>query len=138
MRQRQWRARQAVPQRLMPRSSRRRDPHQERGETDAGGDFFGAFDEWYGALWNDLGRALKEVHSDRRAAQVEVVKAGRTSILWLGDLEPGEVVENRSWSTWPAARTVEAPHRHHAAGGHGGRAGDYLAVCRLPTGRMRT
>ena len=28
------------------------------GETDSGGDFFGAFDEWYGGLWPALGQAL--------------------------------------------------------------------------------
>ena len=56
---------------------------KERGETDAGGDFFGAFEEWYGALWGDLGRALgKEVQAAPTGGQlqVDVVKTpGRTS-----------------------------------------------------------
>ena len=28
------------------------------GETDSGGDFFGAFDDWYAGLWPALGKAL--------------------------------------------------------------------------------
>ncbi|WP_457102233.1 flavodoxin domain-containing protein, partial [Microbacterium sp. P5_E9] len=35
-----------------------------RGEADAGGDFFGAFDEWAHGLWADLGTALGRAVAD--------------------------------------------------------------------------
>ena len=95
---------------------------RQRGETDAGGDFFGAFDEWYGALWADLGRALgKEVQAAPTGGQlqVEVVKAGRTAILRAGRpaaRRGGR--EPRAGRHGVAARPLEAPHRHRAARGH--------------------
>ncbi|HEU5267750.1 MAG TPA: cytochrome P450, partial [Jatrophihabitans sp.] len=57
---RQWaRTYQAVPKRfdesLAAAGATRL---RERGGTDAGGDFFGAFEEWYAELWKDLGAAL--------------------------------------------------------------------------------
>lgn len=97
---RQWaRTYQAVPKRFdaaLEAASATRI--RARGETDAGGDFFGAFDEWYAGLWPELGRALgKEVQAAPTGAQlqVELVTAGRTAILRLGELQYGEVVENR-------------------------------------------
>ena len=105
---------------------------KERGETDAGGDFFGAFDEWYGALWTDLGRALgKEVQAAPTGGQlqVEVVKAGRTAILRLGDLEHGEVVENRELVDMSSPLGRSKRHIDIALPeGMSYRAGDYLAV----------
>ena len=105
---------------------------KERGETDAGGDFFGAFDEWYGALWGDLGRALgKEVQAAPTGGQlqVEVVKTGRTSILRLGDLEHGEVVENRELVDMKSPLGRSKRHIDIALPeGMSYRAGDYLAI----------
>src|SRR5678815_3844294 len=71
---------------------------RERGETDAGGDFFGDFDRWYEGLWSDLGGALgKRVQALPSGGQleVEVLKVGRTALLRLADLQHGEVVANR-------------------------------------------
>ena len=102
-----------------------------RGETDSGGDFFGAFDEWYAGLWPDLGEALgKTVQAASGGGlQVELVSSGRTAILRLGELQYGEVVENRELVDMgnPLGRSK----RHidiRLPDGMGYRAGDYLAV----------
>ncbi|OUM02409.1 bifunctional cytochrome P450/NADPH--P450 reductase [Variovorax sp. JS1663] len=97
---RQWaRTYQAVPQRfdaaLEAAGATRLRP---RGETDAGGDFFGAFDEWYAALWTDFGQALgKQVKATPAGTQLQVerLKDGRAALLRLGDLQHGEIKENR-------------------------------------------
>ena len=72
---------------------------KERGETDAGGDFFGGFEAWYAELWETLGAALgKEVAVGAKpevALDVEVVRSGRAAALNLGDLHHGRVIENR-------------------------------------------
>jgi cytochrome P450/NADPH-cytochrome P450 reductase len=106
-----------------------------RGEADAGGDFFGAFDQWYEGLWADLGRALGVAVAEKPAApafDVEVLKAGRESMLQLSELEQGTIVENRELidrATVEAARMRSKRHLQIAlpAGMHY-RAGDYLAV----------
>jgi len=131
---RQWaRTYQAVPKRfdaaLEAAGATRLRP---RGETDAGGDFFGAFDEWYEGLWADLGQALgKQVQlaPEGGGLQVEVLQAGRSAILRLGDLQHGEVTENRELVNMSSefARSkrhieIELPE------GMSYRAGDYLAV----------
>lgn len=132
---RQWaRTYQAVPKRfdaaLEAAGATRIRP---RGETDAGGDFFGAFDEWYAGLWPELGRTLgKEVQAAAPTGaqlQVELVTAGRTAILRLGELQYGEVVENRELvdMSSPMGRSkrhidITLPE------GMSYRAGDYLAV----------
>ena len=87
---------------------------------------------WYGALWGDLGRALgKEVQAAPTGGQlqVEVVKAGRTAILRLGDLEHGEVVENRELVDMASPLGRSKRHIDIALPeGMSYRAGDYLAV----------
>jgi cytochrome P450/NADPH-cytochrome P450 reductase len=131
---RQWaRTYQAVPKRfdaaLEAAGATRIKP---RGETDSGGDFFGAFDEWYGELWGDLGRALgKQVQAAPTGGQlqVEVLKAGRTAILRLSDLEHGEVVENRELVDMASPLARSKRHIDIALPeGMSYRAGDYLAV----------
>ena len=131
---RQWaRTYQAVPKRFdaaleAAGATRVRD----RGETDAGGDFFGDFDRWYEGLWSDLGRALgKRVQAAPSGGhlEVEVLKAGRTALLRLADLQHGEVVANRELvdMTSPLGRSK----RHIEIAlpdGMSYRAGDYLAV----------
>ena len=131
---RQWaRTYQAVPKRfdaaLEAAGAVRIRP---RGETDAGGDFFGAFDEWYGGLWSDFGRALgKEVQAAPTGTQLQVehIKAGRTAILRLGDLQHGEVIENRELVDMASPLGRSKRHIDIALPeGMSYRAGDYLAV----------
>ncbi|HMN21532.1 MAG TPA: cytochrome P450 [Ottowia sp.] len=131
---RQWaRTYQAVPKRLdAALAAAGAACALARGETDSGGDFFGAFDEWYGGLWPALGRALgKQVQAAPSGTQLQVerMQAGRSSILRVGDLEYGEVVENRELVNMdsPLARSK----RHidiRLPEGMSYRAGDYLAV----------
>ncbi len=130
---RQWaRTYQAVPKRLdaalEAAGAQRVRP---RGETDSGGDFFGAFDEWYGGLWPELGQALgKRVQAAPSGTQlqVELVESGRTTILRVGDLQHGEVIENHELVDMnsPLGRSK----RHidiRLPEGMSYRAGDYLA-----------
>lgn len=131
---RQWaRTYQAVPKRLdAALAAAGATRAQDRGETDSGGDFFGAFDEWYGGLWPALGQALgKQVQATPGGTQlrVERVQAGRSAILRVGDLAYGEVVENRELVNMasPLARSkrhidIRLPEDMSY------RAGDYLAV----------
>ncbi len=131
---RQWaRTYQAVPKRVdaaFARAGARRIA--ERGETDSGGDFFGAFDEWYAKLWPSLAMAL-----GREAAappvtsglQIEFVKAGRESALRLGELQQGSVVENRELVDMTAAGARSKRHVEFVLpDGMTYRAGDYLVV----------
>lgn len=131
---RQWaRTYQAVPKRfdaaLESAGAVRIRP---RGETDAGGDFFGAFDEWYGGLWSDFGRALgKQVQAAPTGTQLQVehIKGGRTAILRLGDLQHGEVIENRELVDMESPLGRSKRHIDIALPeGMSYRAGDYLAV----------
>ena len=131
---RQWaRTYQAVPKRFdaaMEAAGATRI--RPRGETDSGGDFFGAFDEWYEGLWGDLGRLLgKPVQAAPTGGhlQVEVVKAGRGALLRLADLEHGEVVENRELVDMNSPLGRSKRHIDIALPeGMSYRAGDYLAV----------
>lgn len=131
---RQWaRTYQAIPKRVdeaLEAASATRIV--ARGEADASGDFFGAFDAWYGDLWPSLAAALgtrvTEVH-DAPAVSVEFVGRGRTTILRQEDLSVGTLVENRELTNLssPLARSkrhfeIELPE------GMAYRAGDYLAV----------
>jgi cytochrome P450/NADPH-cytochrome P450 reductase len=131
---RQWaRTYQAVPKRLdaaLQQAGATRI--NERGETDSGGDFFGAFDAWYSALWSALGAALGKAPvalEPTNTLDVEFVKAGRETALRLGDLEQGTVIANRELvdMTKPGAQS----RRHveiRLPQGVTYRTGDYLAV----------
>ncbi|HTJ06007.1 MAG TPA: cytochrome P450 [Caldimonas sp.] len=105
---------------------------RERGETDAGGDFFGDFDRWYEGLWGDLGRALgKRVQAAPSGGrlEVEVLKVGRTALLRLADLQHGEVVANRELVDMQSPLGRSKRHIEIALpDGMSYRAGDYLAV----------
>ncbi|MEE7501949.1 bifunctional cytochrome P450/NADPH--P450 reductase [Methylobacterium mesophilicum] len=103
----------------------------DRGETDAGGDFFGGFDEWYAGLWQDLGRALgrEAVEPSAAGLDVEIVRSGRETALRLSDLDRGRVLENRELVdlSSPLGRSK----RHIVIAlpeGMTYRTGDYLAV----------
>ncbi|TAN12824.1 MAG: cytochrome P450 [Burkholderiaceae bacterium] len=131
---RQWaRTWQAIPKRLdAALHAAGATRASERGETDSGGDFFGAFDEWYAGLWSALGKALdKPVQAAPVGAQlhVERVQDGRTSILRLGDLAYGEVVENRELVNMQAPGARSKRHIDiRLPAGMSYRAGDYLSV----------
>jgi cytochrome P450/NADPH-cytochrome P450 reductase len=103
-----------------------------RGETDAGGDFFGAFDEWYAGLWGDLGRALGKAQVAQEEAaglEVEVVRTGRESALRLADLQQGAIVENRELVNMSAPHARSKRHIEIALPtGMTYQSGDYLAV----------
>ena len=131
---RQWaRTWQAVPKRIdaaFARAGARRIA--ERGETDSGGDFFGAFDEWYAALWPRLATALgREAAAPAPATglRIEFVKAGRESALRLGELQQGTVVDNRELVDMTAAGARSKRHIEFALPeGMTYRTGDYLVV----------
>jgi len=104
---------------------------KERGETDAGGDFFGGFEDWYASLWTDLGNALgKEPAAVAPVAiEVEVVRSGREAALRLTDLGQGRVVLNRELVDMTSARARSKRHLEIALpAGMSYRTGDYLAV----------
>lgn len=131
---RQWaRTYQAIPARvdeaLAGAGATRIRP---RGEADAAGDFFGAFEAWYGTLWADLAAALGRraaAADEGPAVTVEVVPQGRNLILQQDELRFGQLVANRELvdMTSPLGRSkrhleIELPE------GMTYRAGDYLAV----------
>lgn len=107
-----------------------------RGEADAGGDFFGAFDEWYENLWGDLARALGHAVAAKPAApefDVEVLRTGRENALQLNELEQATIVANRELVRFDAAPgTGSARSKRHLEialpPGMSYRSGDYLAV----------
>lgn len=131
---RQWaRTYQAIPRRVDAALAKAGASRlAERGETDSGGDFFGAFDEWYAAFLPRLRAALGKEGSGPAAAaglQVEFVKSGRESALRLGDLQQGAVVENRELVDMSAANARSKRHIELSLPeGMSYRAGDYLAV----------
>ncbi|MEO9062884.1 MAG: cytochrome P450 [Burkholderiaceae bacterium] len=106
-----------------------------RGEADVGGDFFGAFDEWYEGLWSDLGKALGHAVAEKPSApafDVEVLKAGRESALQMSELEQGTIVDNRELVNVVALDPSRLRSKRHLQialpAGMTYRSGDYLAV----------
>ncbi|XXY46158.1 cytochrome P450 [Sorangium sp. So ce269] len=103
-----------------------------RGEADASGDFFGAFDAWYATLWADLTAALGKtvtVIGEGPAVTVELVTRGRAATLRQDELRVGQLVVSRELvdMTSPLGRSkrhfeIELPE------GMTYRSGDYLAV----------
>lgn len=140
---RQWaRTYQAIPKRVdaaleAAGAARLHD----RGEGDSGGDFFGAFDEWLAGFWPVLAESFGKAAAAVEAIQplrVEFVSGGRASMLRLGDMEPGEVVENRELVDMGAPGARSKRHIEIALPeGMTYRAGDYLAVlARNPRGQV--
>ena len=131
---RQWaRTYQAIPKRVDAALARAGATRlAERGETDSGGDFFGAFDEWWAGFLPRLHEALGKDAAAAPAAsglQVEYVKDGREGALRLGDLQRGSVVENRELVDMSAPHARSKRHLEFSLpGGMTYRAGDYLAV----------
>lgn len=104
---------------------------KERGETDAGGDFFGGFEDWHAGLWADLGKALgrETAEAPQRGIEVEVVRAGREAALRLTDHGLGRVLENRELVDMTSPHARSKRHLEIALPeGMSYRAGDYLAV----------
>lgn len=131
---RQWaRTWQAVPKRVEAAFQRAGAAAVlERGEADAAGDLFGAFEDWCARLWPALAAAQGRdavTPSAETALDVEILYGHREKALRLDDLKRGVVLENRELvdMTMPGARSK----RHIAVRlpeGMTYRAGDYLAV----------
>ncbi|TAA26805.1 bifunctional cytochrome P450/NADPH--P450 reductase [Pseudoxanthomonas winnipegensis] len=130
---RQWaRTYQAIPKRVdAALDAAGAVRFKARGETDAGGDFFGGFDAWYAELWPELGQALGKA-STRQAAQaleVDIVPAARLGALRLAELDQGRVIENRELVDMSAPFARSKRHLEIALpDGMRYRTGDYLAV----------
>jgi cytochrome P450 / NADPH-cytochrome P450 reductase len=131
---RQWaRTYQAIPKRVdAALAAAGAERIAERGEADSGGDFFGAFDAWDEKTWPNFERAFGRepvAASPSEELLVEFVKAGRETLLRLGELQQGVVIENRELVdlSKPSARSKR--HVEFALPkGTSYRAGDYLAV----------
>jgi cytochrome P450/NADPH-cytochrome P450 reductase len=130
---RQWaRTYQAIPKRVdaaleKAGATRVRD----RGETDASGDFFGGFEEWYAGLWTALGKASgkETVEPAASGLDVEIVRSGREKALRLTDLDQGRVLENRELVDMSSPLARSKRHIEIALPtGMSYRTGDYLAV----------
>jgi cytochrome P450/NADPH-cytochrome P450 reductase len=130
---RQWaRTYQAIPKQVdmaMERAGALRV--KPRGETDAGGDFFGEFDAWYIDLWRTLDAAFGKAAVEPRSngIDIQVVGSARVDTLRLPELSLGRIAENRELVdlSSPFARSkrhieIVLPE------GMPYRAGDYLAV----------
>ncbi|MBK9656842.1 MAG: flavodoxin domain-containing protein [Rhodanobacteraceae bacterium] len=81
---------------------------KDRGETDSGGDFFGAFDDWYAGLgtnWASRPARRSALAPTGGQLDVEIVNTGRTSIL-----------RHASSSTARWSRTSRAGRHEVAAG----------------------
>lgn len=131
---RQWtRTYQAIPKRVdAALAAAGAERVAERGEADANGDFFGMFDAWESGLWPQFeqafGRAPAEA-AGTRTLEVEFVRAGRETVLRLGDMQQGIVIENRELVDLSKPGVGSKRHIEIALPeGMTYRAGDYLAV----------
>lgn len=103
-----------------------------RGEADASGDFFGAFDAWYQGFWPALAATFgknAEPQVQGPVVAVEMLDRGRSATLRQDDLGVGHLIANRELVNMdnPLGRSkrhfeIELPE------GMTYRAGDYLAV----------
>ncbi|WP_294239237.1 cytochrome P450 [uncultured Sphingomonas sp.] len=138
---RQWaRTWQAIPKRVDAALAKAgAQAFHPRGEGDAAGDLFGAFEHWYAGFWPSL--AASEGREPAVQAQpridVEVRRGTRERLLKLDELQRGTVLANRELVDMhrPGARSK----RHIEIAlpkGMTYRAGDYLAV--LPSNPPET
>lgn len=131
---RQWaRTYQAIPKRMdAALAAAGATRVADRGEADSGGDFFGAFDEWIAGLWPALAQAFGKAAAEpaqSAGVQVDFVEGGRETMLRLGDLQPGTVIENRELVDMSAPSARSKRHIEFALPeGMTYQAGDYLAV----------
>ncbi|WP_267382365.1 MULTISPECIES: cytochrome P450 [unclassified Sphingomonas] len=110
-----------------------------RGEGDAAGDLFGAFESWYADLWSAL--AATEGREAATQAEprldVEVRRGTRERALKLDELKRGKVVVNRELVDLRKPKARSKRHIEVALPeGMTYRAGDYLAV--LPSNPPET
>lgn len=130
----QWaRTYQAIPKRVdAALAAAGAERIAERGEADSGGDFFGMFDAWNENVWprfeRAFGREPVEIATGDKL-QVEFVKDGRETLLRLGELQRGVVVENRELVDLSQPGAHSKRHIEFALPkGMSYRAGDYLTV----------
>ncbi|MFC7622751.1 bifunctional cytochrome P450/NADPH--P450 reductase [Microlunatus sp. GCM10028923] len=106
-----------------------------RGEANAGGDFFGDFEDWYAELWPAIDGEFEVASTEPAAApalEVEFGPAVREPLIRQNQLQLGTIVANRELVdlSRPGARSK----RHIEIAlpeGMTYRAGDYLAVLPL-------
>ncbi|NYD89608.1 bifunctional cytochrome P450/NADPH--P450 reductase [Sphingomonas melonis] len=130
----QWaRTYQAIPKRVDEAlAAAGAEPLLPRGEGDASGDLFGAFDGWFADLWPALAASEGRESQTATAATaltVEVLRGERERALQLDELRRGTVIGNRELVdvSQPGARsrrhvTIRLPE------GMTYRTGDYLSV----------
>ncbi|WP_068304835.1 cytochrome P450 [Pararhodobacter sp. CCB-MM2] len=102
-----------------------------RGEGDSGGDFFGTFEDWIADLWPALAKAFgkEAVTAAPPALSVEFVEGQRETLLHLGELQPGAVIENRELVDMSGEGARSKRHIEiRLPEGMRYKAGDYLAV----------
>ena len=92
-----------------------------RGEADAGGDFFGDFDDWYGGSGATSARrsasSVQAAPSRRASSRSSPSRPAATRCCGSSDLQHGEVVENRELVDMTAPLgALQAPPRDRAAG----------------------
>ncbi|MBF2718221.1 cytochrome P450 [Agrobacterium vitis] len=132
---RQWaRTWQAVPKRVEAALLQARAISiLPRGEADAGGDLFGAFDEWLSAFWPAIARALgqeaPEETTSTAGVEVEIRKGERERLLRLEELQRGTVVSNTELVDITKPGTRSKRHLEiRLPKGMSYQTGDYLAV----------
>ncbi|WP_419730888.1 bifunctional cytochrome P450/NADPH--P450 reductase [Lichenicola sp.] len=133
---RQWaRTYQATPKRVdAAMQAAGAERIRPRGETDASGDFFGAFDDWYRTLWSELGRAFGRAVADEAAfaapaVEVEILRSGREAVLRVGQMEQATVLVNRELAQGRDGPGGSKRHLELALPqGMTYRCGDYIAV----------
>lgn len=130
---RQWaRTWQAIPKRVNAALAKAgAQAFLARGEGDAAGDLFGAFESWYANLWPSL--AASEGREPAVQAQpridVEVRRGTRERLLKLDELQRSTVLANRELVDMQKPGTRSKRHIEIALPkGMTYRAGDYLAV----------
>lgn len=106
-----------------------------RGEADAGRDFFGDFEAWYGTFWITLaevfGKTAQSV-ANHALLEMELLRESRASRLGQSELNTGVVIENRELVDMSVPNARSKRHlKIQLPEGETYRAGDYLAV--LPT-----
>ncbi|WP_343527009.1 cytochrome P450 [Sphingomonas sp.] len=138
---RQWaRTWQAIPKRVDAGLAKAgAQPLLPRGEGDAAGDLFGAFESWYADLWPSLAasQGRQPLIQAQPRIDVEVRRGTRERTLKLDELQRGTVLVNRELVDMrkPGARSK----RHIEIALPAGmtyRSGDYLAV--LPSNPPET
>lgn len=103
-----------------------------RGEADAGGDFFGDFDDWYDGFWSTLGTAFQQKTTSKTKDSrlvVETISTNRTTDLRQNELQTGIIIQNRELVNMNHPLGRSKRHIEIALpAGMSYKAGDYLAI----------